>query len=532
MNRAVPLSIALALIGAAAWALSRDHVGITHESVQFGRTPARLYAPPASLEDASGSADRPLVIVAHGFAGSQRLMEPIALHLAGRGYQVLTFDFLGHGQHPDPFSGALQDQEGAARVLIAQTLEVVQAATARYAGVSGFALVGHSMATNILIRVAQELEAETTGAPVATVGISMYAPTIEAGSPANVLAIAGAFESRLLNEGRRVVALSGGMEPESVQLGARVGTFEDGSARAVLAAPRVEHVGVLYSGTTLKETGDWLDAAFQFTPVNPEMRAVYRGRWILALLLSLPWLVWSLVPRLPSVTDHVQEKTLTLRTLSWVAGVPAIVTPILLRPFPTGFLPVVVADYLAIHFLVFGLVMGGVLWWLAGRPRGADLWDRWRAWVLTQRMGAALVAVSAVLGGFYVVLVLPLDLVFTAFMPIPERLPIMLAMLAGTLPFFLVDEWLTRGEGVPRGAYGFTKGLFLLSLGIAVAIDLSSLFFLVIILPVILIFFAVHGFFSRWIYRATGSPFVAAVGNAVAFAWAMGVTFPMYVVGG
>jgi hypothetical protein len=44
---------------------------------------------------------------------------------------------------------------------------------------------------------------------------------------------------------------------------------------------------------------------------------------------------------------------------------------------------------------------------------------------------------------------------------------------------------------------------------------------------VIVLFFVVHGLFSRWSYRRTGHPLVAGLANAVAFAWALGVTFPL-----
>ena len=100
-------------------------------------------------------------------------------------------------------------------------------------------------------------------------------------------------------------------------------------------------------------------------------------------------------------------------------------------------------------------------------------------------------------------------------------------MLAGTLPWFLADEWLTRGPGAARGAYAASKLAFVVSLAIAVSLDFERLFFLVIILPVIIPFFLVYGLFSAWTYRATGQPAVAGIANAVAFAWAIGVTFPL-----
>jgi hypothetical protein len=64
-------------------------------------------------------------------------------------------------------------------------------------------------------------------------------------------------------------------------------------------------------------------------------------------------------------------------------------------------------------------------------------------------------------------------------------------------------------------------------LSIAVALDLERLFFLIIIVPIIVLFFIVYGLFSKWSYERTGHPFVAGFANAVAFAWAIGVTFPL-----
>jgi hypothetical protein len=121
---------------------------------------------------------------------------------------------------------------------------------------------------------------------------------------------------------------------------------------------------------------------------------------------------------------------------------------------------------------------------------------------------------------------LPADAYFTSFVPDAERMKLMLVLLCGTLPYFLADEWLTRGNGAARGAYPATKACFLLSLAIAIALSLSKLFFLIIIVPAILAFFIVYGLFSRWLYRRTRHPLVGAIANAIAFAWAIAVTFP------
>ena len=105
----------------------------------------------------------------------------------------------------------------------------------------------------------------------------------------------------------------------------------------------------------------------------------------------------------------------------------------------------------------------------------------------------------------------------------------MAAIACGTLPYFIADEWLTRGAQTRPGAYTLTKFCFLLSLAIAVALNPMKLFFLIIIVPAILLLFLAFGLISSWSYRATHHPLPGALANAAVFAWAIAVTFPMIV---
>jgi len=124
---------------------------------------------------------------------------------------------------------------------------------------------------------------------------------------------------------------------------------------------------------------------------------------------------------------------------------------------------------------------------------------------------------------------LPIDAYVFSFLPIPARLPLILAIACGTLPYFVTDEWLTRGRNSRRGAYALTKFCFLVSLAIAVALNPMKLFFLVIIVPAILLMFLAFGLVSRWSYAATRHPLPGALASAAVFAWGIAVTFPMIV---
>ena len=59
------------------------------------------------------------------------------------------------------------------------------------------------------------------------------------------------------------------------------------------------------------------------------------------------------------------------------------------------------------------------------------------------------------------------------------------------------------------------------------ALDFERLFFLLIILPIVVIFFAIFGLLGWWVERRTRHPLPGTVMAGFAFAWALGVTFPM-----
>lgn len=92
------------------------------------------------------------------------------------------------------------------------------------------------------------------------------------------------------------------------------------------------------------------------------------------------------------------------------------------------------------------------------------------------------------------------------------------------------SSWPTSGWRAGRGArlaYAATKLCFLLSLALAIALDLRRLFFLIIILPVILLLFIAFARFGAWAWRRTGHPWIAALGNAAILAWAIAAIFPL-----
>lgn len=494
MTRWLVAAIASALVALSVWQLERPRAGlaITPLAIADG--------PPATLFHLPGAAPAPVVVIAHGFAGSRQLMEPFALTLARAGYTVVTFDALGHGRNPRPMSGDVTSVDGTTRLMVDELRTVARAALALPQADGRLAYLGHSMASDLVIRAAQDAPEAS-----AVIAVSMFSQAITPDSPPNLLAIPGEWETRLRQEGLRALRLT---DPAASE-GDSVGDMAQGTARRVVVAPSVEHVGVLYSATARRAATDWLNTAFG-RDLPPQTDA--RGGWILLLLASVTALGWPLTALLPQ--GQGPRSPIPARSFRTATLAPAILTPLLLAPFDTRFLPVLVADYLALHFALYGALTLALLH-RAGRLTGQF---------------PARVAVLSLAPAIFGILILgtALDRYVASFVPDAGRAVIILALALGTVPFFLADALLTEGGRASVLRTLAARGAFLGSLVAAVALDFDRLMFLLIILPVILLFFLLFGTLAGWIGRRTGLPAIAGLGFGLTLAWALGVTFPLF----
>lgn len=516
----VVLAAAVAM-GLIVWAVSAFERGERQVDVTrswLGPTPVTVHAPSAERRAAFarqwglGPDDGlPVVLISHGFAGSQQLMEAFSFALARNGYLAVSFDYLGHGRNLQPLSGDVMDVAGATQNLLNQTVAVAEYARSLPEAGNGFAILGHSMASDIIVRFA-----EIDPAVDAAVAISLFSPAVTAESPENFLVLVGNLEGRLKSEAMRVV----GLVTEDPEVGVTYGDFEDGSARRAAFPPGVEHVAVLYSPTALRETVAWLDRSFGRSSGDVDDANDERGVAIVLLFIGLMLLAWPLSRALPRVVEPARGMNPSWRELLPAALVPAILTPLLLVAFPADFLGVLVGGYLAVHFGVYGLITAGLCFWLrrrSPRPPKPDGGRRPLAALL------AIVVVTLYAAGAFG---LAMDRYVTSFAITGPRVALLAWMLGGTLLYFLADDWLTRGTDVPRGAHLLTRVCFLLSLGLAVALSFEELFFLLLIAVVIVPYFVIYGLIGGWVYRKTGDPLVSALPVAVAFGWTLAVVFP------
>ncbi len=498
--------ISLILIGLALRLLIKADAGVEAVRSQVGPTPVTVFRQAGAASGVSA----PIVVIAHGFAGSQQLMRSFAVTLARNGYLALTFDFLGHGRNLLPLGGDVTKVEGSTQLLLRQMREMVEYGLAVPGADGRVALLGHSMASDVVVRYAQSDERVD-----ATIAVSMFSPAVTPTAPRNLLIIAGGLEGFLKQEAMRVV----GMRTAQPQPGVTSGSFVDGTARRAAFAKGVEHVGVLYSTDSMRETVDWLDQVYQRSSSGHLDR---RGGAIVLLLLGVALLGWPLSRFLPTVTRR-PGVVLGWRRLLPVMLIPAFATPLLLWWFPGDFLSVLVGGYLAVHFGVYGLITAACHWWAMRAAPVEQHTNELNVAVLSRGIAATVLATAYVAG----VIALVLDRFVTSFAITAPRLTLFGTMLLGTLAYFLAHEWSMRGAGRPRGSQIASRACFLLSLAFAVVLSFEDLFFLLIIAVMILLYFLLYGLFSAWIYRATGHPAVAGIANAVAFAWALAVVFPM-----
>lgn len=507
------LGLTLALVQ-----LIRPALPLRIEQSRLGNVPITTFAPVTPRG--------PAVVIAHGFAGSQQLMYPFAVTLARNGFTAVTFDFPGHGQNTQPLQGELLEQERRSEQLSAALDQVVAQARSQTGGPVG--LLGHSMGAEAVVRYAQA-HPEIS----AVVAVSMFYEGVTPGSPRNLLLVTGALESQLGPTGQRIIDVAAGGAAGGAQTGVTYGDPAAGTARRLVFAPAVEHIGVLYSSTSMAESLAWFEQTLlRSSGSTPFLDA--RAGWLALLYLSATVLFW---PLSRIVRPLVAWPQLTAAGAGWsrrgwllAAVLPAFLTPFLLRVVPADdLLPILVGGPLALFFAIYGLLTA-LLLRLTAKQRTGNTEQKvigrvTNSSVLSSMFFVLLVALLIV-GYVFLTFGLPAQVfVLNYFLP-PRRLGVFVAVLLAMLPFFLADEALTRRPGHPRGAYAITKTCFMLSLVLAILID-QRLFFLTLIAPLFVAYFAVYGWFSGLIYRRSGTFLPGALANAVIFAWSVAAVFPL-----
>lgn len=487
LSKVVAFGLALVAFVICLWQLEAERATVQTESFATNSGPVTLYR-------ARGETNDWLVMFAHGFAGSRQMMQYLSRDLARAGFTVAAFDFDGHGRNITPMSPDVTRIEGTTRQLVAQTIAVtkaVQDAT----GLSGpLAVVGHSMATDIVIRAARQISDVE-----AVVAISMYSDAITPDFPQRLLAIAGAWEGRLRAAGLRAVAQ---IDPDA---GEGTTVRQGDVLRRTVSIAGTEHVSVLFSAETARETRKWILAAMR-PGHSAGTLSMPRGPQIIILLASFVIIFCLATGRLSQTAPA--PLGLTARQFFSVSLLPA-APAVLCAAIMSGPLFGLAGFRGLLVFLVVWGATALILLWRAGyRPRP-----------FAPSASGLLVLCS--LGGF----ALLLDRYGAAFLPVGPRLALMAALLPATLPFVLADSLLVAKAVLWQRC--IARSVPLLALLAAMLLSPRDMGLLFTVLPVLLLFYIVYGTMGRAVAKKAG-PEAAAAGQAVVLAWAIAASTPLF----
>ena len=475
--------IGLLLLSLSVWQILAAAQGLEVTTLHSSQPPLTVMIPEGTADES-----RPVVLVGHGFAGSTAVMRGFGLTLAHAGYQVVLWDFDGHGANPRPLpsDGLEKNAETALKVAEAQ----------RLINPAGIAILGHSMGSGVALTYGM-----THPETAVTILVSPVDREVTPDLPRNLLLMAGSLETRFADRAEDLLAEAGGPRRDPAA----------GTGRKLVIIPGVEHISILFSPATHAAARDWLDATFSPQPGASD----YTDRRVLWYALEVlgAFLIGAALAPLVAESSPATKSTRPLwHRLAAMAGGSLGATLLLWLVGQVG---------LELHE-TFGLLVGGyiILWFgIAGILSLLLLWERinWPSW-------------SDMLGGLMAFAVLWLGVglvgqsVWQVWLLIPPRLkhwPLSALLL---LPWFLAFGKMTQGVK-PLGRMGWWLGCSAaLAGGLFLALRITpGLGFIMILIPLFPIILGFHALAAAPHRRAW--PF--ALSGALFVSWLLLAVFPL-----
>ncbi|WP_030437683.1 alpha/beta hydrolase [Actinoplanes subtropicus] len=462
----------------------------THRHVTVGGVPLDEVHP----HDATGGPRRPGVVVAHGFAGSARLMAPFGDTLAASGYVVVLLDFAGHGADRRP----LPDDAAGTDASTEELQHDLDVAITHLRGLPDvdpdrIALVGHSMGASAVTRYAG-----THPVIKATVAISL--PGLPPRLPERLLTLVGQLEF----PGFRTVA-------EQAAKGVDTG-------RSAVVVPGVEHISILYAPRTHREMVSFLADSFgrpaTDSPLPSPMRRVAgAGALLVALLVGLFPIGWLLLGGVRRNRPRFEPRRL-VRTVP-VAAAALAVASVTARWLPTDRLPQAIAGYLV------GLtVVGGAAMLAYDRFRPAPPPAEPASRPATRRRA---LAAPILLGYAAVTIALPLNLGLTYALPTGDRRWLLPIVWAGFALLAYAGDRLSAGN--PPGLLVVSAIAVAALTGAAVAGLVSG--FVVLVVPPLAVLLLIQAAWAGVLHAFAAPRWLIAAMGALLVTWPISAALPL-----
>lgn len=479
--------VGLLIAGFAIWQIQAAEAGLEITSFRQASPPLTVFR-----SEQSAALERPTVLIGHGFAGSAVIMRGYALTLAHAGYNVITWDFAGHGWNPAPLQSIAQSDD-----LIRDAQNALNYAYQQgLVRTTQVAIMGHSMGSGVALAYGQ-LHQQTD----ATVAISPVLRDVSLQFPRNLLLMAGTGEASFLNNARQLLAQAGG----------EGGDYQLGTARGLVEIQGANHLTILFAPQSHQAALEWLKAVYGPQPgavLYRDQRIAWYALGILGSLLATCAL--GMLVR-PGVSLTPPTRPLWHRLLALALSI--LLATLILAGLNRAGLNISSS---------FGMLVGGYLMaWFAASGILALLFLRVQLHLPSLRtLLAGLVTFAALWAGIGLLG----NQVWLPWLLVSPRLVLFPLAAICLMPWFLaVSELVRDASWLGQFAAWFFHSTILLS-GLFLAMRLTpGIGFLVLIAPVFPLFFALHAlaagpYRGGWAFALSGTLFTS---------WMLLAVFPL-----
>ena len=186
-------------------------------------------------------------IICHGYAGSKEMMRQLAFDIANAGSNAVIFDFIGHGYNSQKLINNPTELSGTTQQLVDQVITVIDLLKSKYGSDIKLNLIGHSMASDIVIRASEKQNISSIAA------ISPYSTKVTENFPQDLLLTSGQFEKHLRNHSLKFTKLIVKDADENIE-------YSNGLVRRKASYTKnTGHVSVIYSPQTSATITEWFN---------------------------------------------------------------------------------------------------------------------------------------------------------------------------------------------------------------------------------------------------------------------------------
>jgi len=186
-------------------------------------------------------------IICHGYAGSKEMTRQLAFDISNAGSNAVIFDFIGHGSNSQKLVNNPTELSGTTQQLVDQLIGIINFLKTKYGSEIKINLIGHSMASDIVIRASENQNITSIAA------ISPYSTKVTANFPRDLLLISGQFERHLRKHSLKFTQLVDPVADENIE--ASKGPIR----RKASYTNKTGHVSVIYSPQTSSEIIEWFN---------------------------------------------------------------------------------------------------------------------------------------------------------------------------------------------------------------------------------------------------------------------------------